>query len=382
MIKSFTAVTREIDDAEAAVHEILSVLSHQGSLLKHSLGIVSCFSEFEDTGVLKAVCDALPFECVGSTTCLCAANQEADQIILGVTVMTSDDCAFKTIRLPIAGEYKSSVDHQLKAFLAESEEKPAIFLSYFPLLNAISGDVILAAIDGAAGGIPLFGTVVVDHNPDYSASKTIHNGEAFREAAVLAAIYGSPEITFEIASLNEAKIRSQRAVITESDGNILKGVNGKAALAYLEEIGLTKEELATGLGVVPFVVDHKDGTKPVARAVFGLTPEGYAVCAGSMPVGATLAIGRIDREDVLQTTSSVMTPLVKENSLILSYSCIARYLVLGADNTAEAVAVNKICGATPYLFTCSGGEVCPLPDAEGRLRNLSHNFTHVMCRIS
>ncbi len=381
MIKALTAVTSEIDDPKAAVQDILTGLSLEKNLQKHSMGIISCFSEYEDTGVLKAVCDALPFDCVGSTTCLCAAKQQADQLLFAITVLTSDDCSFETIRLHIGDNFEASVDSSMKAFLAD-KEKPAVFLSYFPLMTTVSGDRILSAVDGATGGIPLFGTVVVDHNPDYSTAKTIYNGEAYREDAVLGAIYGKPNIQYEISSLNEEKIRSQRAIITASDGNILLGVNGKDALTYLTEIGLTKEELATGLGVVPFVVDHKDGTKPVARAVFGLTPEGHAVCGGAMTLGATLAIGRIDRDDVLQTAQSVITPLVGENSLILSYSCIARYLVLGADHTAEAETVNAVCGDTPYMFTCSGGELCPLPDSAGKLKNFCHNFTNVICRIS
>ncbi len=382
MIKAFTAVTSEIDDPKAAVEEILAGLSIEKNLKKHSLGIISCFSEYEDTGALEAICSALPFDCIGSTTCLCAAGQQADQLLFTITVLTSDDCSFETIRLPIGDSLEASIDEKLKAFLAKSDEKPAVFLSYFPLMTTVSGDRILSAIDGATGGVPIFGTVVVDHNPDYSTAKTIYNGKAYREDAILGAIYGKPNIQYEISSLNEAKIRSQRAIITEADGNILLGVNGKDALSYLTEIGLTKEELSTGLGVVPFIVDHKDGTKPVARAVFGLTPEGHAVCGGAMTVGATLAIGRIDKDDVLQTARSMIAPLVDEHSAILSYSCIARYLVLGTDNTAEAEAVNEICGDTPYMFTCSGGELCPLPDAKGKLRNLSHNFTIVTCRIS
>ncbi len=381
MINAFTAVTSEIDDPKAAVEEILAGLLLESNLKKNTMGIISCFSEYEDTGVLKAICDALPFDCIGSTTCLCAANQQADQLLFAITVITSDDCSFETIRLPIGDSLEASVDSAMKAFIA-GKEKPAVFLSYFPLITTISGDRILSAIDGATGGIPLFGTVVVDHNPDYSTAKTIHNGKAYREAAVLGAIYGKPNIQYEMTSLNEAKIRSQRAIITESDGNILMGVNGKDALTYLTEIGLTKEELSTGLGVIPFVVDHKDGTRPVIRAVFGLTPEGHAVCGGAMTLGATLAIGRIDKDDVLQTAKSIIAPLVDKNSLILSYSCIARYLVLGTDNTAEAEVVNAICGDTPYMFTCSGGELCPLPDSKGKLKNSSHNYTNIICRIS
>ena len=381
MIQSFTAITREIDDAQAAVAEILSALAPEKNLRKHSLGIVTCFSEFIDTGVLKAICDALPFDCVGATTCVCAAEKEADQLALAVMVLTSDDCSFATIAIPTKEDYAQSIDAAVAGLLKQSQEKPALFLSYFPLINTISGDMMLSAIDRATGGIPLFGTTAVDHMMDYSTSQTIHNGQAFREAAVLAAVYGPVRFTCEIASLNEDKIRNQKAIITESNGNILMGVNGKTALNYLEEIGLTKEELSTGLGVIPLVVDHRDGTKPVARAVFALTPDGAAVCGGAMPVDATLAIGRVDMADVLHTTESALKPLVEEEGAVLSYSCIARYLVLGTHNTAEAGKIIDIAGDAPYMFAYSGGEICPLPDASGKLKNYYHNYTIAFCRL-
>jgi len=382
MIKSINAVTREIDDIDVAVNEINSALDLEKNLLKNSLGIISCFSEFADTGVLKAVCDALPFDCIGATTTMCSAEKETDQLLLAITVLTSDDCSFETIALQIGDDYEKTIGNDLTKVLGKNEEKPAIILSYFPLMQTVSGDMILTAVDNATGGIPLFGTMAIDHTPDYSTICTIHNGEAYREAAVLGLIYGNVGYSFEIASLDEEKIGKQKAIITESSGNILIGVNGKPALEYMNEIGITRTELETGLGILPLVVDHKDGTKPVARAVFALTPDGHTVCGGAMPVGATLAVGRIFMNDVLQTTEKSVKQLNAMDGVLLSYSCMARFLALGADSDAEAVKVSEIAGGRNYMFAISGGEICPLPDADGKLINLFHNYTNVFCRLS
>jgi len=381
MIKSFTATTREIDDEEIAVAEILAALEPEKNLLENSLGIISCFSEFEETGVLKAICDALPFDCIGSTTCISSVNKQTDRIILTLTVLTSDDCSFETTVLPITENYEESIKSTLEPLLNRSGEKPALLLSYFPLMKTVSGDMMLDAIDQTTGGgIPLFGTTAVDHTIDYSTSKTIQNGEAFREAVVLGLIYGNVNYSFDIASLDEEKIKKQKAIITEANGNILTGVNGKSALEYLEEFGLTKDDITTG--VLPLVIDHKDGTKSVARAVFALTPDGYAICGGKMPVGATLAVGRVDMVDVLHTTEETLKNLVEKESVILSYSCIARYLALGTKYTAEAEKMSEICENIQYLYACSGGEICPLIDANGKLINYYHNYTTVFCRLS
>jgi hypothetical protein len=382
MIRSFSATTREIDDAKTAIAEITSALDLDGKLLAHSLGIIACFSEFAETGVLAAICDALPFDCIGATTCLCASAGDADQIFLAITVLTSDDCVFQAAAIPIHDGYMESIASGMHNMLGAHAEKPKLLLSYLPLIHTVSGDNIIREIDKATGGIPLFGTMAVDHNIDYSTAQTIYKGNAYRDMAVLGAVYGNPTVSYEVASLEESKIRKQKAIITASDGNILLGVNGKTVLEYFEEIGLTQDELSRGLGIIPLVVDHNDGTKPVARAVFALTPEGHAVCGGVMPEGATMAIGRIDMNDVLRTAGGALRPFVDGNSAILSYSCMARYLALGANSTAEADTLIKIAGDASFLLACSGGEVCPLPDENGKLKNFFHNFSIVFCKLS
>jgi len=384
MIRSFTATTREIDDPQAAVTEILTMLALEKNMLQNSVGIISCFSEFEDTGALKAICDALPFECVGTTTCLCSAGKEADEILFAITVLTSDDCVFKTLAALITEEYIKSIHSSFTDFLGQSPEKPALFLSYFPLMNTVSGDMILTAIDEATGGVPLFGLTTIDHTLDYSAAKTIHNGDAFREAAVLCAIYGSPKVEFGIASLDDNKFRIQKAIITESSGNVLIGVNGKNAMEYLKEIGFTEEQLpAPGVGAVPLIINYMGSKKPVVRAVFAVTSEGHVACGGKMPTGATLGIGHVDTNDVLNTTSKTVRTFIEKGSVVLCYSCIARYLVLGADSTAEVEKIIEAVGNdTEYHFTYSGGEICPMSDSNGNLKNVYHNFTIVFCRLS
>jgi hypothetical protein len=351
------------------------------NLLKNSLGVITCFSEFAETGVLKAICDAMPFDCIGNTSCLTSGDKEVGQIILAITVLTSDDCEFKTIGFPVTDDYKGSVAVGMAELLKKSEDAPKLILSYFPLIKTISGDIIIEEIDKATGGIPLFGTVAIDHNVDYSTSQTIYNGEAFRERVVLGAIYGNPQFTFEVASLNEEKVRKQKAIITSSEGSILTGVNGISVIDYLKEIGLTRTEIEMGLAILPLVVDHKDGTKPVARAIYAITPEGHAVCGGLTPVGATVAIGRIDMDDVLYTTEQSLKALVEEGKFIFNYSCMARYLALGANINAEAERVMEVAGDTPYMYSCSAGEICPLIDEKGNYRNFFHNYSIVFCKL-
>jgi hypothetical protein len=139
-----------------------------------------------------------------------------------------------------------------------------------------------------------------------------------------------------------------------------------------------------GLPSIPLVIEHKDSAIPIPRAVIAITPEGYAVCGGSMPEGGTLAIGRIDMDDVLNTAESALAGFAEKGKGMLIYSCMSRYLTLGANVGAEAEKINGSAGDSPYLYACSAGEICPLPDGSkgGRLKNIFHNYTIICCRFN
>ena len=381
MIKAYTAMTREIDDTKAAATEILKTLDIENNLLKNSIGIIACFSEYDDTGALREICDALPFSCIGATTSLCATGGEVDQIMFIITVITSDICDFKTCTIPIDNDYANSINAAVTGLMNHEAGKPSLLFGYFPFNHNISSDVILRAIDRTTGGIPLFGTVADDHLVDFSTAKVIRDGAAMRDTLVLCAVYGEVDFSFEVASLDKERLKRQKAIVTESDGNLLISVNDKPALEYFEEIGIAKNRLASGAGIIPLFVDYQDSELPIARGIFAVTPEGYAVCGGEMPPGSTFSVGRINSVDVLSTTKAALSSLTNKESVVLGYSCVARYLVQGSSNIAEAKLFTVAAGDTPYLFANSGGELCPLPNSKGKLVNYFHNYSNVLCRL-
>jgi len=67
---------------------------------------------------------------------------------------------------------------------------------------------------------------------------------------------------------------------------------------------------------------------------------------------------------------------------LLCYSCMSRYLAMGANNYAEAEKVSGIAEGSSYIFACSAGEICPLPDEQGKLINIFHNYTIIFCKLS
>lgn len=384
MIKTLTAHTSEIDNIEAAVTEILEQLDIEKNLLKNSAGMISCHSEFIDAGIVEELCRKLPFDIAGATTLGTAVHGGVAQILLTITVITSDTLSFssavtKTLQ---ADTYKDSLRNAYNEAAAKLPGKPSLILAFAPLLFDIAGDYLVDAFDSISGSVPIFGTLAVDHTIDYATAFTIYRGKTNKSALSMILIYGDINPVFSIASVSDEKILGQKAIITESEGNILKGVNGMSVLKYLQSIGLAPNGKVEGLNAIPFIIDYNDGTKPVTRAIFAITPEGHAVCGGVMPLNATLGIGYIDHDDVLSTTKISMDKILgqnKQNGLFI-FSCIVRNLVLGFDVLAEMEEVNKeLQGKIPFFMAYSGGEICPVYNEEGKPVNRFHNDTIVTC---
>lgn len=383
MIKMLTAHTLEIDDAELALEEILEQLDLPHSLMKNAAGLMTCYSEFIDTGVLKALCDALPFDVVGATTLGNADNREQSQMMLSLTVLTSDDIEFSAAySQSIAGDQRAPLAEVFEFAKARLSGEPKLMFTFLPLLYHVGGDETVATLDSITGGVPAFGTIAIDHTLDYRFAQTFMNGECSKDRLAMLLVCGDIEPQFLIASISEDKIIKQKAIITASKGNVLTEVNHMPILKYMETLGLTKDGKLEGANNIPFMVDTGDGTEPLARAIYAVTPEGYAVCGGVMPVNATLAVGATDYNDVMRTTKHTLERALAtgKHSGVIMFSCISRYMALGMDAEAEMRLVQKMLPKDlPFQFTYSGGEACPVYDRGGEARSRFHNYTFVVC---
>ncbi|MDL2274366.1 FIST C-terminal domain-containing protein, partial [Oscillospiraceae bacterium OttesenSCG-928-G22] len=154
-------------------------------------------------------------------------------------------------------------------------------------------------------------------------------------------------------------------------------------IEYARTLGLTADDGSIeGMSAIPFLVDFGDGTPPLARAIYQVTPEGYASFGGDMPVGATLAIGSLDYNDVIEsalTTTKSALETGKENGMLL-FPCLSRNLALGGDVTAELKKIHDTLGGrVPHMAAYSGGEICPVYGPDGTPVNRFHNFTFIAC---
>lgn len=383
VIRTLTAFTLEIDEPEIAVREILEQLNLEENLLENSVGFISCYLEFAQTGVLKAICEALPFDVMGSTTSATGIEGQTGNLNLTLMVITSDEVHFAAeLTAPLACEQKQAIRLAYEAAHARLSGEPVFMIAYMPLIQSIGGEVFVDALNEASHFIPVFGTLAVDHTVDYAECGVIFGGEVHKESMAMLLLSGNIQPRFMVESLSFDRTLKQRAIITDSDANILKTVNGITAVKYLESLGLTTDGQIQGASTMPFVVDANDGSKPVVRAIFGQTPEGYAICGGTMPINATLAIGSIDYDIVMNTSRSIAKDVLNAQPLhaALIFSCIGRNFALGMRTLDEMLLLKDELGkAVSYQVSYSGGEVCPVYKRDGKTQNQFHNDTIVVC---
>jgi small ligand-binding sensory domain FIST len=136
-----------------------------------------------------------------------------------------------------------------------------------------------------------------------------------------------------------------------------------------------------GINSYPFILDYNDGTQPVIRVMFAVTPDGSAVCGGKMPLGATLTVGTIDGDEVLASSTAILKQVAKvaEGKTVLIFSCIGRFFSLGYENGREMERVREVLEKVPFYLCYSGGELCPVYGRDGTLTNRSHNDTMAIC---
>lgn len=387
MVKAITVCTDEVDDIEYAVADITKKLAAMGGLMKNSIGIISCYSDFVDTGVCKAVCEALPFETAGTTTIDNMVSGGEGEILLTLTVLTSDDACFTTgLTGGITEEDTAPFEKAYKSAAEKLCGEPKMMLSFAPLLMNISGDFYATAFDKASGGLPNFGTLAVDHHEDYSNQRVIHNGEAYADRYAFILLGGNVSPKFYVAGISAEKVFQDKGLVTASHGNQLASVNNMPVKDYLISLGLklNADGTISGINSFPFIIDFGDGGTPVIRATFAITPDGHAVCGGNIPVGSIISVGSIDADEVLKTTEAAVAAAKADGSkCLIMFSCVGRYFSLGYNPASEMDKVRQVLGDdVTYALAYSGGELCPVYiNNTDAVKNKNHNDTLIICAL-
>lgn len=384
-MKLITAHTEEIDDVTLAVSEIMTQLNLDQTLQTHSAGILTCYPEFVESGVVAAICDALPFPIVGCTAPGCGVNGCAGDMILSLAVLTGDDIQFShaSIMVPNEEEMTRNVAQGYHAALQSLPTAPKLMIPFIPQTSRFYNELIFNKLNEVSNETPIFGTFVIDKTANELACHPIYDGSVTPDAVSLLLISGNISPQFYSVSIEKDKIRREKGIVTASDGYFVREVNNIPIMAYLGTIGLNSQESLEGVQSVPFMTDMGDGRKMIARTFLEVNDNGARV-KGRIPEGATIVLGEMDFTGLLDTTTAVLSHAQAQPSIhgALVFPCIAREYALGSSALAELKLVESMfCDNVAYHACYSGGELCPIVEEDKTLINQLHNFTFVMCTI-
>jgi hypothetical protein len=382
MIKMYTARTSEIDEVDEAVKEIKSQIDFS-ALKKNSGGIIFCHIDFIESGVVAALSDELSFNIIGMTSLVGADGHGYGLYDLTLTVLTSDDVTFEVGMTNSINpdNYTAEVQNLYNSVRGKVDSDPAMIFTFMPYMRDVSGYEIVAAMDKACGGIPMWGSITNNIDFNYETVQTICNGKWLPAGVAMMFLNGPVTPKFIVSSIPERNISNNRAIITKSEGAILREVNDTPILEYLKNAGLviTRENITT----TPIMVYYGDAEKPVALGFYTLFEDGSVLTGGEMPEGSSFAVSSIDAEGIFESAVDGLQKglACKDREATLLLPCVTRYIMLAPDQESELRLIEEKLkpGGSPFMMGYSGGEICPMPGPDGKLYNRFHNYTFCAC---
>ena len=382
MIQMYTARTAEADELQYAMEEIQEHIDFS-LLKKNSCGILLCHMDFIESGMVTALCEALPFPAIGMTSMASADARGHSLFELTLTVLTSDDVTFEvgmTDNITRAN-YQQEVENLYAELRSRVPSDPAMILTLAPHVYDVAGYEVLAVMDAACNGIPIWGSITSGVDFAYEAVQTVCNGKHLQRGLAMMLLHGPVEPKFVVSSLPERNITNNRAIITKSKGSTLYEINGMPVLDYLATVGLVinKENITT----TPFMVYYEADKQPVALGFYTLFDDGSVLTGGELPEGTSFAVGSIDAEGIVDSAQTALKQMLtyQERQATLLFPCVTRYIMLAPQQERELNLIGESLGksGSPFMMGYSGGEICPMPGPDGTLRNRFHNYTFSAC---
>jgi hypothetical protein len=378
MIRVFTSFTLEIDDPRVAAAEILEQLDPERTLLKNSAGILFCSLDFVLSGAAEAVCKALPFEVIGSTTQGIAVSGAMDENMLAVMTLTSDEVFFNVgVSAPLDTDGENRVQELYERLSGDREFAPSLMLICHSNPDCFPGDKAVEILDRISGGIPLFGTNALNETFSNRVPLVIHNGISYSDRLALILVDGAVESRFHVKSLPTMNIYSQPAIVTEVQDNKLISINNIPAVEFMERFGILSEAKTNAMIYgFPLLIDNHDGTGPKPCAIHNIEGNGGIYCGSAIAKGAALKLVSQIQEEVLRDSEHLAELIKKEDGKkeYLIFSCFGRSAPL-VDLKDEMGLFQKHLEGKSYMFVYAGGEFCPIDNEQGEIHNCFHQFS-------
>lgn len=384
VIKTFLLKTSEPDDLDAALGEIDEQLEGI-TLLKNSVGLLCCHFDFVNSGIVRELMRRLPFPLVGITSFYQSTKQVSGLFELTITILTSDDVSFA---LSCDSGNEASNRERIKSAYNKAlgdGPTPAVIFSFLSFHRPVTGDEYLRLLDEVSGGVCSFGGVSAGDDESNENMYVFCDGEVFTRGFAMLLLFGELELNYYFGSYLDQRLLAKSAIITKSEGCVVRSLDHKSAAGFLRSVGVTlDEEEKNQVSTIPYLIRRPGDSTLIARTMAGFGDTGELNFLAEMPEGSLLRTGTVTTEDILSVSHAVTELAMRENEdavLLLIFSCLGRFITLGLDSTAE---MDHIRGAIPestsFLACYAAGEICPVKE-NGSYVNRYHNSSYVICTL-
>ena len=367
-------------------------------LKKNSLAVLFTEEDTDYQELYNLLAENWKFPVIGCTAmAMLLGKQGYCGTGISVLLLTADDCEFAAGMTDdlTKGNYESQIADKIKELKGSLSSGIKLVICYGGMVTDeqdVAGDDIVAAIDKASGGAPLFGGLAAD-GFNFNGFRVFCNGKVKQSGQVMVLVSGNIEPKFVYANSIENRASFFYEVTESKSNQVIRLGNGSFIDALKrEDMQVSKTDVLGDYILSPFVltIHQPNGDSvEVARNLSVLNQETGAGCfLGAIPEGSTLSIGIINRSDVQKSVNSSIDKIlleIKEHGYktLLCTSCCARFLALASNINAE---VEAYTGRVPEGVSLAGlysyGEYCPVRgNKTGEFYNMFHNFTFAILAI-
>ncbi len=392
-MNSLTIYTNEIDYLEEAASELFA--QAEGFVFqRNTIGILFAEDESDYDGLYELLSEKWDFPIIGCTA-MAVLLGDRGYCGTGISVMllTADDCDF-SIGMTDELNSENFIEEISKTYRELKSSLPGevkLVLTYGAMSigdRNVSGDELVRAIDIIAGGIPIYGAFASD-GLSFDKFRLFYNSKTSRTAQVLVLISGNIDPRFICVNSIENRANFYYEV-TKSHSNKVDRLGSETFVDALihENLEVKSPGIQGAYLLTPFVFTlkkHNGDSIEVARTLMSLDREtGSGNFIGGIPEGASLSIGIINQDDVQRSVKKAFDYILNELKssdydchTLLCNSCLARFLALASNITAEAEAyTGRLPEGVSLMGMYADGEICPVKgDRSGLYYNLFHNFT-------
>lgn len=372
-----------------------------------ALGILFCDALVDYASVVEALQARVPFPVVGGTSPAFPVSKRGnDEIAAGLMVIAKPGLRHAiAVSAPLAEDRAEAQAQDLiervSSLLAQAGTSLRMLIPFLPLVPGFPTGRFVEALTAQAGETPVFGGVCTG---DLVAvpSAVFAEGRAYGDRMVLVALGG--EIRPVFATANAITRMSDYApTVTKAEGACVDRVDDKNFCAYMEELGLRPQDRVNGVdalmqyGPLPVEIDWKgkpdDGIAEVSCISYTMLDRGSVVFSRSIPEGARVGVGILQKEDVERSAAQCLETLLAEVAqcereepeyrydTLFCVSCVARHFALVGNRDEERELLNA---RIPSHLTANGYygfcEIAPSRDrTTGARINRAHSASIVMC---